>query len=61
MLSHFAGTEHYYRLDRQCLITDGVKYLADEAGANWLLDADPEFGIFYWLVRALSFIISASR
>lgn len=39
MLSQFTGTEHYYRLNRRCLITDGAKYLADEAGAYWLLDA----------------------
>ncbi len=38
MLTQFAGTEHYYRLNRRCLITDGAKYLADEAGAYWLLD-----------------------
>jgi hypothetical protein len=30
MLSHFTGTEHYYRLNRQCVITDGAKYLADD-------------------------------
>lgn len=39
MLSHFTETEHYYRLNRRCLITDGAKYLADEAGAYWLLYA----------------------
>ena len=36
MLSQFKGTERYYRLNRRCLITDGAKYLADEAGAYWL-------------------------
>jgi hypothetical protein len=36
MLSHFTGTEHYYRLNRWCFITDGAKYLADEAGTYWL-------------------------
>lgn len=39
MLSQFTRTEHYYQLNRRCLITDGAKYLASEAGAYWLLDA----------------------
>lgn len=54
MLSHFTGTEHYYRLNRRCLITDGAKYLADEAGAYWLLDAAAsyllELGTSDWFV-----------
>lgn len=54
MLSQFSGTEHYYRLNRRCLITDGAKYLADEAGAYWLLDAAAsyllELGSFDWFV-----------
>jgi hypothetical protein len=45
MLSHFTGAEHYYRLNRQCLVTDGAKYLADEADAYWLLVAIPKFAI----------------
>ncbi len=39
VLAQFTGTEHYYRLNRKCVITDGVKYLAETAGAYWLLDA----------------------
>ena len=39
MLSQFTGTGHYYRLNRRCLITDGAKYLADNAECYWLLDA----------------------
>lgn len=54
MLSHFTGTEHYYRLNRWCLLTDGAKYLADEAGAHWLLDAAAsyllELGTSDWFV-----------
>jgi hypothetical protein len=54
MLSHFTGTEHFYRLNRQCLVTDGAKYLADEAGAYWLLDASSsyllELGTSDWFV-----------
>jgi hypothetical protein len=44
-LAQFTGTEHYYRLNRRCLITDGAKYLADEAGAYWLLDAGASYTI----------------
>lgn len=53
-LAQFTGTEHYYRLSRRCLITDGAKYLADEAGAYWLLDAAAsyllELGTMDWFV-----------
>ena len=54
MLSQFTGTEHYYRLNRRCLFTDGAKYLADEARAYWLLDAAAsyllEIGTTDWFV-----------
>lgn len=54
MLSQFTGTEHYYRLNRRCLITDGAKYIADESGAYWLLDAAAsyllELGTSDWFV-----------
>jgi hypothetical protein len=54
ILSQFTGTEHYYRLNRRCLITDGAKYLADEAGAYWLLDTAAsyllELGTSDWFV-----------
>lgn len=43
MLSQFTWNEHYYRLNRRCLITDGAKYLADEAGAYWLLEATASY------------------
>lgn len=38
-LSNFIGTERYYRLYPHAVLTDGTKYLADEAGAYWLMDA----------------------
>ena len=38
-LTQFTGTEHYYRISRRCLLTDGTRYLAEEAGAFWLMDA----------------------
>jgi hypothetical protein len=54
MLSQFTGTEHYYCLNRWCQITDGAKYLADEAGAYWLLDTAAayliELGTSDWFV-----------
>jgi hypothetical protein len=39
-LRQFTGTEHWYRhgLVRDVLFTDGAKYVADSAGAYWLLD-----------------------
>lgn len=37
-LRHFYGTEHYYRANPGLLVTDGVKFLADNAGCYWLLD-----------------------
>jgi len=37
---HFTGSEHWYRhaLNRDVLLTDGAKHVADEGGAYWLLD-----------------------
>lgn len=37
-LAHFYGTESYYKIHPQILITDGVKYLCDNAGTYWLID-----------------------
>jgi hypothetical protein len=40
VLIQFTGSEHYYRhgLVRNIVFTDGAKYVADTAGAYWLLD-----------------------
>ena len=38
-LTQFTGTTGYYRISRRHLLTDGTKYLAEEAGAYWLMDA----------------------
>ena len=39
-LNQFTGTENYYRHWTRCgVFTDGVKYLAEQAGAYWLIDA----------------------
>ena len=39
-LNQFIGTENYYRHWTRCgVFTDGVQYLAEQAGAYWLIDA----------------------
>ena len=40
IMSQFHGSEHWYRhgLVRTIFFTDGAKYVADAAGAYWLLD-----------------------
>lgn len=35
-LAQFTGTEHYYRMLPRFVVTDGVKYLMDQAGCYWL-------------------------
>jgi hypothetical protein len=39
-LRQFTGSEHWYRhaINSRVLFTDGAKYVADTAGAYWLLD-----------------------
>jgi hypothetical protein len=39
-LMQFTGTENWYRhpMNRKVLYTDGVKFLAERAGAYWLID-----------------------
>jgi hypothetical protein len=39
-LSQFTGSEQWYRhgINRKVLFTDGAKFVADKAGAYWLLD-----------------------
>jgi hypothetical protein len=39
-LNQFTGSENWYRhpINRKLLFTDGAKYLAERAGAYWLLD-----------------------
>ena len=38
-LSHFTGTENYYRVMPRLVITDGVQYLASQANSYWLVSA----------------------
>jgi hypothetical protein len=53
-LSHFTGTERYYRISRRHLLTDGTKYLAEEAECFWMMDAVAshlsEIGTADWFV-----------
>ena len=39
-LAQFTGSEHWYRhgIIRNVLYTDGARYMAEAAGAYWLLD-----------------------
>ena len=36
-LAQFTGTTHYYRINGKTLLTDGAHYLAEQAGAYWLM------------------------
>jgi hypothetical protein len=38
-LSHFTGTENYYRVMPRLVITDGVQYLVTQANLYWLVSA----------------------
>ena len=41
-LPNFFGTEHWYQYSpifKNVLLTDGAKYIAEECGAYWLMDA----------------------
>ena len=37
-LNQFTGTEKYYRISRKHLLTDGTKYLAEQAECFWMMD-----------------------
>jgi hypothetical protein len=53
-LSHSTGTERYYRISRRHLLTDGTKYLAEEAECFWKMYAVAshlsEIGTADWFV-----------
>ena len=38
-LTQFTGTEKYCRISRRHLLTEGTKYLAEEAECFWMMDA----------------------
>ena len=37
-LHQFTGTQNYYRNFKELLYTDGIQYLAEQAGSYWLID-----------------------
>ena len=53
-LNYFTGTEKYYRISRRHLLTEGTKYLAEQAACFWLMDAIAshliEIGTTEWFV-----------
>ena len=53
-LNYFTGTEKYYQISRRHLLTDGTKYLAEQAECFWMMDAIAsdlcEIGIEDWFV-----------
>ena len=56
-LGQFTGSEHWYRhaLVPTILFTDGAKYVADTAGAYWLLDEIALTQRFVAAVKAAEF------
>ncbi len=63
-LTHFTGTEKYYRISRRHLLTDGTKYVAEAAGAFWMMDAVAshlsELGTSDWFVLVRVTVTNAS-
>jgi len=53
-LEHFHGSEEYYKHFLGLLYTDGVKYLAENAEAYWLIDAIVSYQPRLRKVRSLS-------
>ena len=53
-LLHFTGTSAYYRISKRFLLTDGTKYLCEQADCFWLMDAASshllEIGVGDWFV-----------
>ena len=53
-LNQFTGTERYYRISKRHLLTDGTKYLAENAECFWMMDAIAshlmEIGTADWFV-----------
>lgn len=60
-LNYYTGTEQWYRysplLFPSMLLTDGTKYVADSAGAYWLMDAIASHILHKPEVRSESFVL----
>ena len=56
-LTQFIGTTGYYRISRRHLLTDGTKYLAENAECFWMMDAIAshlsEIGTSDWFVQIM--------
>ncbi len=54
LLTQFTGTDRYYRISKRHLLTDGTKYLAEQARCFWMMDAIAshlaEIGTADWFV-----------
>ena len=54
LLTQFTGTDRYYRISKRHLLTDGTKYLAEQAQCFWMMDAIAshlaEIGTADWFV-----------
>ena len=54
-LTLFTATERYYRISRRHLLTDGTKYLAENAECFWMMDAIAshlsEIGTSDWFIQ----------
>lgn len=54
-LAQFIGTTGYYRISHKHLLTDGTKYLAENAECFWMMDAIAshlsEIGTSDWFVQ----------
>jgi hypothetical protein len=63
-LAQFTGTAQYWRVARQFVITDGVKYLAESAACFWLIDAAIshllEIGTADWFVLVRVEVLGSS-
>ncbi len=63
-LNQFIGTEKYYRISRRHLLTDGTKYLAEQAACFWLMDAIAshlsEIGTEGWFVLVRMSVVLGS-
>ena len=57
-LAQFTGTSRYYKhWSRRIVYTDGVQFLAEQAGAYWLIDLIASYQpidteMQYWMLRA---------
>ena len=63
-LNQFTGPAKYYRISRRHLLTEGTKYLAEQAACFWLMDAIAshlsEIGTEDWFVLVRMSVVLGS-